>query len=231
MTLDLSYDPATPGVPQGDGVSFPVPDLRFRLVIAGVVSNPAEEPSGGWAFLIDSPGGQGSDSLGLSGWVKFSEEIALLVRLQFDDESGAAVEGAALPEVLDLSRFTSSNLEIRTGPGDGRSFLFNARVDSIDPCKSEDVLFTRAETDGDGSVTLSDAMRTLLFLFAAGAEPSCLDAVDSNDDGVVDLSDGIYTLLFLFSGGDPPPAPSDCGVDPTQDDLSCEAFAGCPRRL
>jgi hypothetical protein len=77
-----------------------------------------EEPSGGWAFLIDSPGGQGSDSLGLSGWVKFSEEIALLVRLQFDDESGAALEGAALPEVLDLSRFTSSNLEIRTGPGD-----------------------------------------------------------------------------------------------------------------
>ena len=48
-----------------------------------------------------------------------------------------------------------------------------------------------------------------------------------DDSGVVDISDPIYNLTFQFVGGiAPPPAPgeTECGPDPTGDDLDCAAY-------
>lgn len=87
----------------------------------------------------------------------------------------------------------------------------------------------RGDSNEDGTLDLSDGIRTLIFLFSGGAAVPCLDALDSNDSGDIDLSDGIYTFQFLFSGGKapPPPGASECGVDPTADALDCASFAPC----
>jgi hypothetical protein len=224
VTVSFAYDPATQAVPQDGSVSFHVADLGLHLVIDGVASGPTDQPSGD-LLLIDSADGLGSDSLSLLGRVEFSGLI-MLVHVLFIDESGTAFDTPVLPSSLDLARFTRAILETRSPPGDGKSFLFEAGIESIVPCSPE-ASFIRGEVDGNGSLTLSDAVRTFLYLFAAGEPPSCLDAADSNDDGTLDLSDGIRTLLYLFGGGDPLPAPSDCATDPTPDALSCKAFAGC----
>jgi hypothetical protein len=56
------------------------------------------------------------------------------------------------------------------------------------------------------------------------------DACDSNDDGDVDISDAIATLGVLFLGGGviPLPGTTDCGVDPTVDQVGCDAYDRCP---
>ena len=85
-------------------------------------------------------------------------------------------------------------------------------------------LFLRGDANGDGQVDISDAIRTLGWLFTGGETPPCLDAADTNDDSQVDISDPIAVLSFLFTGGVEPakPGPHVPGVDPTDDTLSCD---------
>jgi len=94
--------------------------------------------------------------------------------------------------------------------------------------------FRRGDSDADGVLNLTDPIHTLGYLFQGSPEEvPCEDAADANDDGLVNITDPVGTLFFLFLGGPalPPPsgeAPSDCGRDPTADDLECESFAPCP---
>jgi hypothetical protein len=82
--------------------------------------------------------------------------------------------------------------------------------------------FIRADADGSGGVSVSDALYTLIYLFRNGPSPRCLDAADANDDAAVDISDPLFTLFFLFADGRDPPAPFPApGVDPTGDGLGC----------
>lgn len=89
--------------------------------------------------------------------------------------------------------------------------------------------FRRGDANADGTVDLSDAVRTFEWLFLGLAPPDCLDAVDSNDDGKTDLSDGINTLLTLFRGADsiPYPGPDSCGLDPGPESLGCRVYSPC----
>jgi hypothetical protein len=89
--------------------------------------------------------------------------------------------------------------------------------------------FLRADSNGDGVVNLSDAVDILLWRFAGGHEPECLDAADADHSGVHDLTDAMYVLGHLFLGGPPPPAPQPgvCGP-PTDPSLGCESYTACP---
>lgn len=93
----------------------------------------------------------------------------------------------------------------------------------------EGLPFRRGEADDNGSLDLTDAVFSLSALFLSGTPPGCLDAADSNDDGQFNLTDAVYTLNALFLGGGMPPAPgtSDCGLDPTDDELGCERYDSC----
>jgi hypothetical protein len=82
--------------------------------------------------------------------------------------------------------------------------------------------FVRGDSNGDGTIDLSDAVHTLSYLFQGGARPLCFDAADANDDGLLDLSDAVRTLGFLFLGHSslaPPNAVPD--FDPTPDGMTC----------
>ena len=92
-------------------------------------------------------------------------------------------------------------------------------------------LFVRGDVDQNGVIDLSDGVSLLRHLFQEGfPEPPCSDAADSNDNGILDISDAVAVLNWLFLGGvkPAPPSPSgagylssDCGPDPTADDISC----------
>ena len=85
--------------------------------------------------------------------------------------------------------------------------------------------FLRGDANRDDVVDISDAVFTLLSLFAGGGDLPCPDAADANDDGSVDLSDAVYTLEYLFRRGTAPPAPGPGpgppGPDSTEDALGC----------
>ena len=90
--------------------------------------------------------------------------------------------------------------------------------------------FHRGDTDGNGSLEVTDAVRILDFLFKGGGRPECRAAGDGNGDRRLDVSDAVLLLRFLFGGGLEPPEPgppgSPCGEDFLLG-LGCESYAGC----
>ena len=90
--------------------------------------------------------------------------------------------------------------------------------------------FRRGDVTADGKLDLTDGVSTLNFLFSGGADPSCEDAADTDDDGRIAINDAVAIFNYLFSGGaDPaPPGPENCGVDPTDDTLTCADYPPCP---
>jgi hypothetical protein len=72
-------------------------------------------------------------------------------------------------------------------------------------------LWIRGDTNGDGTVDISDAVHILAHLFR-GSSPDCLRAMEVNSDGTIDLSDAVSLLSHLFVGGTPPAPPfPGCG--------------------
>ena len=91
--------------------------------------------------------------------------------------------------------------------------------------------FIRGDANIDEVVDISDAVKTVRYLFS-GAEISCLDAADSNDDEEINITDAVYLLGYLYRGGSPLAAPFPRrGSDPGEAGaLDCETgldpFAG-----
>jgi hypothetical protein len=97
----------------------------------------------------------------------------------------------------------------------------------IDPA-----LFHRGDPDGDGRISILDALQVFLFLFIAGPAPACFEAADFDDDGRIDASDPILILRWLFLNGTPPRSPgapsSGCGPDPVGSPyLGCGDYPAC----
>ena len=93
--------------------------------------------------------------------------------------------------------------------------------------KEEQPDFQRGDSNDDGAIDTTDVFGLLQYLFSTGPAPSCQKAADANDDGRVNLSDALSTALHLFQGKVIPPPFDDCGLDPTEDALSCDGFGEC----
>ncbi len=88
--------------------------------------------------------------------------------------------------------------------------------------------FRRGDSNDDGNVNLSDALSILGFLFLGGDPSGCRKTADANDNGTINSTDVVTVLNYLFRGGTQPPDPfAACGADPTEDDLTCEAYTHC----
>ena len=89
--------------------------------------------------------------------------------------------------------------------------------------------FKRGDCNTDDLVDISDAISTLTVLFLGQGEFHCEKACDSNDDSLIDISDAINSLnaLFIGQGAIPSPGIDACGLDPTDDGLSCERYVPC----
>lgn len=91
-----------------------------------------------------------------------------------------------------------------------------------------DLGLVRGDANSSGSIEpLADAIVALNYLFVSVSGVTCLEALDCNDDASVNLADPVMLLAWGFAMGSPLPAPfPDCGVDPTDDPLTCEV-SGC----
>ena len=88
-----------------------------------------------------------------------------------------------------------------------------------------------ADTDGSGSIEITDPIIVFDYLFVTGVAPGCLASANSNRQLGVNISSGIYILNFLFLGGPEPPAPfPDCGRSSFEGDvaLGCKTPHDCP---
>ena len=61
--------------------------------------------------------------------------------------------------------------------------------------------FLRGDSNHDREVDVSDAVFTLLYLFAESEAPPCLDALDIDDGGTIAITDAIALLGYAFTGG------------------------------
>ncbi|MGB5105409.1 MAG: dockerin type I repeat-containing protein [Candidatus Zixiibacteriota bacterium] len=64
--------------------------------------------------------------------------------------------------------------------------------------------YLKGDADGNGIVTVSDAVYLINYIFSGGPAPSPLDAADADCNGIVTISDAVYLINYIFSGG---PAP------------------------
>jgi hypothetical protein len=97
-----------------------------------------------------------------------------------------------------------------------------------DVCDGPPVLFRRGDVNGSGRVNLVDPIDLLIFMFRGDPVVVCEKAADANDDNRLDTTDAFVILEFLFLLGPKPAAPFvQCGVDPTEDLLTCRGFLTC----
>ncbi|MEM7264261.1 MAG: CotH kinase family protein, partial [Planctomycetota bacterium] len=134
--------------------------------------------------------------------------------------TGMRVEFAgAVAEIV--GSLTSDEVTVVVPPGGGR---VPVRLVNVVPSAlaSEEVfdfsyaggVYLRGDSDGDLKVSISDAVRTLRYLFS-GSDVPCLAALDANTDGRVGLSDAVRVLGFLFQGVGTLSFPfPHCDVDP-----------------
>ena len=93
---------------------------------------------------------------------------------------------------------------------------------------AQEVFFKRGDVNQDGKLDLSDAIFIVQRLFVIDEEFVCPDSADASDDGLVDVTDVIKIAGYLFMGvAEPPPPFSECGLDPSEDELGCASFALC----
>lgn len=60
------------------------------------------------------------------------------------------------------------------------------------------------DVDGNGVITISDAVYLISFIFAGGPEPTPQMAGDLDCSGLVTISDAVYLLNYVFANGPPP---------------------------
>lgn len=131
---------------------------------------------------------------------------------------------------------TATTVEVPLGPTLAGTISIGGENSCAEPLATAEcavvcvvpVPFVRGEVNFDGSLDISDAIRTLQVLFE-GLATSCEAAHDANDDGAIDISDVITSVAAVFGAGPLPAAPYPaCGTDPTSDGLSCVSHPGCP---
>jgi predicted alpha-1,6-mannanase (GH76 family) len=175
--------------------------------------------AGRYALVFGYAGGAGNGSRRIS-----IDGVILSANLLFPGTgSWTSYKTVSLPAQLSGSTKTISVVHDSSA---GSSNFLNLDYLEARPVETP---FVRGDVNADGQEDLSDAIRTLGFLFLG--EPTslgCGKAADANDDGKIDIADPALLLQTLFKGGPPAAEPSgSCGFDPTPDGLSCDAYAPC----
>jgi hypothetical protein len=127
--------------------------------------------------------------------------------------------GVRVPNIADDDRVLIASLRLGTEWED---------VVPLDDQPPGGTRFVRGDVDGNGAEEITDAVNNLSFQFTGSFAPTCMDALDYDDNGAIELTDPIGSLTGQFLGGPPASPPTGtCGIDPTEDSLSCDSFPSC----
>jgi non-lysosomal glucosylceramidase len=73
--------------------------------------------------------------------------------------------------------------------------------------RNDSLSYLCGDSDCDGTVSVSDVVYLINYLFRDGTPPGPLEAGDANCEGIVDSADVIYLIRYLFQHGPPPCCP------------------------
>jgi hypothetical protein len=164
----------------------------------------------------------------------------LVVAGAFKEDQGTMYYVVSLPMETAIGAPGPRNVGAREGDTltmlllDGRPLTLRAtvpalqagallRVDATAATGGGAIRYVRGDCSGDRLLDITDALRTLVFLFVASEPPPCIEACDTDGSGGLEITDPLYLLAYLFLEGNPPPPPpgTDCAVDPGPSNLGC----------
>lgn len=61
--------------------------------------------------------------------------------------------------------------------------------------------FVAGDVDGNGTVTISDVVFLINYIFAGTEAPPNPSAADTDCSGMISISDAVYLISFIFNGG------------------------------
>ncbi|MEM7164345.1 MAG: hypothetical protein AAF581_02720 [Planctomycetota bacterium] len=158
-----------------------------------------------------------------------------------DPIQGGAVPAVLLDQIdnpglipgslLDLLIFFGTNPDVDLdGDGTNDAFSVDIAITAVSCVILPPILgtpFERGDCDADGTTNITDAVKSLQYLFLSDTI-LCESACDADDDGFVNITDPVALLQYLFAAGVAPPAPiGACDVDPTADMLTCDMYPSC----
>ena len=88
------------------------------------------------------------------------------------------------------------------------------------------VEFLRGDANGDGHVSISDAVFIFSHLFLAGDPPECHASGDTDGSGAINISDAVHILSFIGGTGDAPVGPFPEPGDDPDTELACDSYGG-----
>lgn len=126
--------------------------------------------------------------------------------LQIDDDSSFA--SPQISVVVDTNVYVAANLSVGTVyfwrvrgmtacPDNPWSNTFSFKACSRQP----------GDVDGNGIVTISDAVYLITFIFSNGPMPTPQEAGDSDCNAIVNVSDAVRVIGYIFSSGVAPCGP------------------------
>ncbi len=63
---------------------------------------------------------------------------------------------------------------------------------------------TSGDLDGDDTITISDAVAVVNYIFGGAQAPDPLSLGDVNCSGSLDIADAVYLINYIFAGGAAP---------------------------
>jgi hypothetical protein len=158
-------------------------------------------------------------------------EVALVQTIELearwdDDVLTTGLEGGPGPVAVTFPAIDIQAMRGDRDPPHGPIFIQGLRI--IARPSEASTPYRRGDSNADAEINISDGVHILLWNFAGGDPPPCLDAADTNDDEKTDITDAVFLLNFLFLGGPPPPLPGPgaCGSAPAPS-RGCDSYPAC----
>ncbi len=162
------------------------------------------------------------------GWVQGKFSLAsytgkeILLRFHYITDGYTYYEGFYVDDIFPFERFSSvvslsNSIPDTTYPITGHSlgtYFYKVRAkdaqnqwstfSNVEAAVVIEGNFIRGDANGDSSITISDVVFVINYLFQGGGVPNPYAAGDANSDGIIDLGDLVYLINYLFKGGPPP---------------------------
>jgi hypothetical protein len=93
----------------------------------------------------------------------------------------------------------------------GIGVMWGGYVDNVELTSLTELPYICGDTDGNGSINVSDIVLTINAVFGDGSPPNPLDSGDVDCNGTFNVSDIVFLINFVFGDGDEPCDPDGDG--------------------